>query len=68
MSINVERDELARATRLVGVKGGYRYEMWVEVDDKPLKTYDKDKMTEGMSRDIVRGHIASQEGEVRVHR
>jgi hypothetical protein len=68
MSIYVEEDELVRGTRLIGIKGGWRYEMSVEVDDKPLAIYDKDDVVDGIARDVVRGYIASQEGKVCMQR
>ncbi|KAJ9124363.1 hypothetical protein QFC22_001163 [Naganishia vaughanmartiniae] len=61
-----DQEEAAMAaTRLVGKKGGFIFEMSVEVEGQPLKIYDKDEQTKGIERDIVRGYIASQEGKVR---
>lgn len=51
-----------RPTRLTGKRDGWSFEIWVKVEDEPLKVYAEAELEEGGSE----AWIASQEGKVRL--
>jgi hypothetical protein len=53
---------IAQATRLTGKKGDYTFEMWVEVEGKPLEVYGVSEGEDG----ILEGWIVSEVGKVSV--